>query len=83
MFSKNLRKFFNKFEKILKTLRKILLKFKKLFRKIEKILLIFKCFRKYVTFRINIKYYCVLKKIVNFENFIDTFDRLLRKIWKF
>ena len=29
------------------------------------------------------KYYCVLKKIVNFENFIDTFDRLLRKIWKF
>ena len=40
--------------------------------------------RKYVTFRINMKYYCVLKKkIVNFENFIDTFDRLLRKIWKF
>ena len=29
------------------------------------------------------KYYCVLKTIVNFENFIDTFDRLLRKIWKF
>ena len=30
------------------------------------------------------KYYCVLKKkIVNFENFIDTFDRILRKIWKF
>ena len=29
------------------------------------------------------KYYCVLKKIVNFENFIDTFDRLLRKLWNF
>ena len=29
------------------------------------------------------KYYCVLKNIVNFENFIDAFDRLLRKIWKF
>ena len=66
-------------------MRKILLKFKKLFRKIEKILLIFKFFRKFVTFRINMKYYCVLcfeKKIVNFENFIDTFDRLLRKINK-
>ena len=29
------------------------------------------------------KYYCVLNKIVNFENFSDTFDRLLRKSWKF
>ena len=29
------------------------------------------------------KYYCVLQTIVNFENFIDTFDRLLSKIWKF
>ena len=78
-----MRKCFNKFEKILKSLRKILLKFKKLFRKIEEILLLFKFFRKYVTFRINMKYYCVLKKIVNFENFIDTLDRLLRKIWNF
>ena len=78
-----MRKCFNKYEKILKTLRKFLLKFKKLFRKIKKILLILNFFRKYVTFRINMKYYCVLKKIVNFENFIDTFDRLLRKIWKF
>ena len=78
-----MRKCFNKFEKILKTLRQFSLKFKKLFRKTEKILLIFKFFRKYVTFRINMKYYCVLNKIVNFENFIDTFDRLLRKFWKF
>ena len=61
-------------------MRKILLKFKKLFRKIEKILFIFNFFRKYVTFRINMKYYFVLKIIVNFENFIDTFERLLRKI---
>ena len=75
--------FFNKFEKILKTLRKILLKFKKLFRKIEKILLLFKLFyRKYVTFRINMKYYC-FEKIVNFEIFIDTFDRLLRNFGSF
>ena len=30
------------------------------------------------------KYFCFEEKnIVNFENFIDTFDRLLRKIWKF
>ena len=29
------------------------------------------------------KYYCFEKKVVNFENFIDTFDRLLRKILKF
>ena len=28
------------------------------------------------------KYYC-FEKIVNFEKFIDTFDRLVRKIWKF
>ena len=26
------------------------------------------------------KYYCVLKKIVNFENLIDTFDRLLKNL---
>ena len=48
---------------ILKTLRKTLLKFKKLFRKIEKILLIFNFCRKYVTFRINRKYYCFEKKL--------------------
>ena len=63
-----MRKFFNKFEKILKTLRKILLKFKRLFRKIEKILLILKFFLE----NINMKYYFVLKTIVNFENFLLT-----------
>ena len=29
------------------------------------------------------KDYCVLKKIVNFENFIDTFDRLNLEVLKF
>ena len=74
-----MRKCFNKFEKILKTLRKILLQFKKLFRKIEKILLIFNFFRKYVTFRINMKYYCVLEKNCKFWNFYWHFWQTFKK----
>ena len=74
-----MRNFLTSFKKLLKTLRKILLKLRSCLEKLRKFYWFLIAFTKYVTFRTNMKYYCVLKTNCKFWKFYWHFWQTFKK----